>query len=59
MAAMNFIEPYLRAIFGVIGVQEVTFINASGTARARFGTDRSVILEPALASIRAQFQTAA
>jgi FMN-dependent NADH-azoreductase len=58
MAAMNFIEPYLRSVFGFIGVKDVTFINASGTARARYGVDRAIILEPALASIRAQFQAA-
>lgn len=58
MAAMNFIEPYLRSVFGFLGVKDVTFINASGTARARFGVDRSIILQPALVSIRAQFQVA-
>jgi FMN-dependent NADH-azoreductase len=59
MAAMNHIEPYLRSVFGFIGVKDVTFINVSGTARARFGVDRTTILQPALDSIRAQFQTAA
>jgi FMN-dependent NADH-azoreductase len=58
MAAMNFVEPYLRSVFGFLGVKDVTFINASGTSRARYGVDRGVILEPALASIRAQFQAA-
>ncbi len=59
MAAMNHIEPYLRSVFGFLGVSDVTFINAGGTARARFGVDRATILQPALASIRAQFQVAA
>jgi FMN-dependent NADH-azoreductase len=59
MAAMNHIEPYLRSVFGFLGVTDVTFINASGTGRARFGVDRATILQPALASIRAQFQAAA
>jgi FMN-dependent NADH-azoreductase len=58
MAAMNFVEPYLRSVFGFIGVKDVTFINAGGTSRARFGVDRGTILQPALASIRAQFQAA-
>jgi FMN-dependent NADH-azoreductase len=58
MAALNHIEPYLRSVFGFLGVKDVTFINASGTARARFGVDRATILEPALASVRAQFQAA-
>jgi len=58
MAAMNFVEPYLRAVFGFLGVKDVSFINAGGTARARYGVDGATILQPALASIRAQFQTA-
>jgi len=32
-AAMNFAEPYLRVIFGFLGVTDTTFINAGGTAR--------------------------
>ena len=59
MAAMNHIEPYLRSVFGFFGVTDVTFINVSGTARARFGVDRGTILEPAISSIRAYFQAAA
>jgi FMN-dependent NADH-azoreductase len=58
MAAMNFVEPYLRSMFGFIGVTDVTFINAGGTARLQYGVERQTILQPALASIRAQFQTA-
>ena len=58
MAAMNFVEPYLRPVFGFLGVKDVSFINAGGTARARYGVDGATILQPALASIRAQFQTA-
>ena len=58
MAALNHIEPYLRSVFGFLGVKDVTFINASGTARARAGVDRAVILQPALSSIRAQFRAA-
>jgi FMN-dependent NADH-azoreductase len=55
MAAMNFVEPYLRSVFGFLGVIDVTFVNAGGTARLRYGVDRETILQPALASIRAQF----
>jgi FMN-dependent NADH-azoreductase len=58
MAAMNHIEPYLRSVFGFMGVKDVTFINAGGTERSRFGVDRTTILQPALDSIRAQFQAA-
>jgi FMN-dependent NADH-azoreductase len=58
MAAMNFAEPYLRSVFGFLGVTDVNFINASGTAQARFGVDRQTILQPALASIHAQLHVA-
>ena len=51
--ALNFIEPYLRSLFAFIGVADTTFINASGTARSRFGVERSIILQPALESIQA------
>jgi FMN-dependent NADH-azoreductase len=54
MAAMNFVEPYLRSVFGVMGVTDTTFINAGGTAKLRFGVDRETILQPALASIHSQ-----
>ena len=59
MAAMNHIEPYLRSVFGFLGVTDVKFINASGTSRSRFGVDRGTILQPAISSIRAHFQAAA
>ncbi len=58
MAALNHIEPYLRSVLGFLGVKDVTFINAAGTARARAGVDRAIILQPALESIRAQFHAA-
>jgi FMN-dependent NADH-azoreductase len=58
MAALNHIEPYLRSLFGFLGVTDVRFINASGTARARAGVDRATILQPALDNIRANFQAA-
>jgi FMN-dependent NADH-azoreductase len=49
----NFIEPYLRALFGFIGVSDVRFLYASGTAKANFGVGRDAILQPARASLRA------
>ena len=55
MAVMNFVEPYLRSLFGFIGVTDVSFINASGTGKLQYGVDRQTILQPALASIHAQF----
>jgi len=59
MAAMNFAEPYLRSIFAFLGVTDTTFINAGGIAKLRYGADRETIVQPALASIRAQFVQAA
>ncbi len=58
-AVLNFVEPYLRHIFSFIGVKEVNFVYAGGTSRSRQGTDRETILQPAFASIRAQFKAAA
>lgn len=55
MAVMNFVEPYLRSLFGFIGVTDVSFINAGGTGKLHYGVDRQTILQPALASIHAQF----
>ncbi len=55
MAVMNFVEPYLRSLFGFIGVTDVRFITAGGTGKVHYGIDRQTILQPALESIRAQF----
>src|SRR5579862_6434969 len=55
MAVMNFVEPYLRSLFGFIRVMDVSFINAGGTGKLQYGVDRQTILQPALASIHAQF----
>lgn len=58
LAALNHIEPYLRSVFGFLGVTDVTFINAGGTSRARSGVAPAAILGPAVDSIRAQFHAA-
>jgi FMN-dependent NADH-azoreductase len=58
MAAKNFVDPYLRSIFSFMGVTDTTFIDAGGTGKLQYGVDRETILQPALASIRAQFQAA-
>jgi FMN-dependent NADH-azoreductase len=57
-AAMNFVEPYLRSVFGFIGVTDTHFVNAGGTGKVNYGVDRQTILEPALASIREKFKAA-
>jgi FMN-dependent NADH-azoreductase len=58
-AALNFVEPYLRTIFGIIGVSDVAFVNAGGTSQVRHGLDPQVILQPALASIETRVRAAA
>jgi len=57
-SSMNFVEPYLRSVFGFMGVTGTRFVNAGGTGKLRYGVDRQAILEPALASIHEQFQAA-
>jgi FMN-dependent NADH-azoreductase len=58
MAVMNFVEPYLRTMFGFLGVTDSKFIHAGGTMQVRYGVDRETILKPAVASIHAQFHAA-
>jgi FMN-dependent NADH-azoreductase len=59
MASFNFVEPYLRTVFGFLGVTSVNFLNASGAAALHYGKiDRQSFLEPHVAAIRAQFQPA-
>lgn len=54
--AMNFIEPYLSSLFSFLGVTDINFISASGTARSRFGVDRNTILQPAVDSIHGRIE---
>ena len=58
MASFNFVEPYLRSVFGFIGVTDCTFVNAGGTAKQQYGVDRATILQPALDAVRTHFQAA-
>jgi FMN-dependent NADH-azoreductase len=59
MASFNFVEPYLRTVFGFLGVTETTFLNAGGTAALRYGqVDRQTFIQPHVESIRTQFQPA-
>ena len=59
MASFNFVEPYLRTVFGFLGVTDVTFISAGGAAALNYGKiDRESFLKPHVESIRSQFQPA-
>jgi len=57
MASFNFVEPYLRSVFGFLGVTEVTFITAGGTAALNQGQDRTAFLAPHLQAVRTHAQT--
>ena len=46
MASFNHVEPYLRSVFGFIGVRDATFLTAGGTMALRHGKDRSTFLAP-------------
>jgi len=58
-ASMNFVEPYLKAIFGFLGVVNTKFIYLSDTKKIQFGVDRDTVLQPGLEAVRAQFERAA
>lgn len=59
MASLNFVEPYLRTVFGFLGVTDTSFLSAGGAAALMHGKmDRQTFLRPHIESIRAQFQAA-
>jgi FMN-dependent NADH-azoreductase len=43
--SMNFIEPYLKTLFGFIGIA-VAFHTAGGAAALNYGADRATFLQP-------------
>ena len=55
MASFNFVEPYLRTVFGFLGVVDTSFQTAGGAAALRHGADREAFLLPHLEEIRAKF----
>jgi FMN-dependent NADH-azoreductase len=52
MASFNFVEPYLRSVFGFLGVTDATFLTAGGTAALNYGQDREVFLAPHLQAVQ-------
>jgi FMN-dependent NADH-azoreductase len=46
MASLNFIEPYLKAVFGFIGISDVAFHTAGGAAALNYGANRAQFLQP-------------
>jgi FMN-dependent NADH-azoreductase len=57
MASFNFVEPYLRSMFGFLGLTDVTFLTAGGTAALNQGQDRDAFLAPHLQVVQAHAQT--
>lgn len=57
MASFNFVEPYLRSVFGFLGVNDATFLTAGGTAALNQGHDRDAFLAPHLQAVQAHAQT--
>ncbi len=59
MASYNFVEPYLRTIFGFLGVTETHFHLAGGTSALAYGKiDRPTFLGPHLQAIKTLFEAA-
>jgi FMN-dependent NADH-azoreductase len=56
MASFNFVEPYLRSVFGFLGVTDATFLTAGGTAALNYGQDRAAFLAPHLETVRSHAQ---
>ena len=59
MASYNFVDPYLRTVFGFIGVQDVRLIAAGGAAGVMSGKiERDAFLQPSLDVIHGLFHAA-
>lgn len=48
MASFNFVEPYLRSVFGFLGLTDATFLTTGGTMALNHGHDRETFLAPHL-----------
>jgi len=57
MASFNFVEPYLRSLFGFLGVTDASFLTAGGTMALNYGQDRDVFLAPHLQAVQTHAQT--
>ena len=54
MASFNFVEPYLRSVFGFLGLTDATFLTAGGTMALNQGRDRDAFLAPHLRAVQTQ-----
>ena len=57
MASFNFVEPYLRSVFGFLGVTDATFLTTGGTAALNYGQDRAAFLAPHLQAVKTHAQS--
>lgn len=54
LSGLNFIDPYLKAVLGFIGVADVKFLSAGGATQVMRGVvDRETFLKPTLEAVRA------
>jgi FMN-dependent NADH-azoreductase len=52
-AALNFVDPYLKAVLGFLGITDVRILSVGGVAQLMSGAiDRDTLLAPALEQIR-------
>jgi FMN-dependent NADH-azoreductase len=56
MASFNFVEPYLRTLFGFLGLTDATFLTAGGTMSLNHGHDRDAFLAPHLELVQTHAQ---
>jgi FMN-dependent NADH-azoreductase len=56
MSSFNFVEPYLRSVFGFLGVTDTTFLTTGGTAALNRGQDRDSFLAPHLQAVQTHAQ---
>ncbi len=57
MASFNFVEPYLRSVFGFLGVSEATFLTTGGTIALNSGQNCAAFLAPHLHALQVHVQT--
>src|ERR1700678_506555 len=56
MASFNFVEPYLRSVFGFLCLTDATFLTTGGTAVLNFGQDRDAFLASHLQAVQTHAQ---
>lgn len=54
LGGLNFVEPYLKAVLGFLGITNIEFVTAGGAAQLMSGKlDRQTFLKPSIERIRA------